>query len=783
MAAVSRHPSPPTGRAAHAGRSFVAAALVALGLTIGHLPVASGAAAADASAVLDRTLEDVAFVERGPGRSPDLLTLDVDESSFGVVHVSLLRRTTTWASVAEVSVTLELSFDGNSPWLMPLGADRIAIISTTSTGLTLVNPIAVDTASEPALRVLPSAAVELVATEAGVADTTGDGTAELILVGYSPGLTDPCPPPLIAVLSVGDESSSIVGPKFIEPHDPEALVRVAGGALGEFDGRPGVDLLTHAYEGCPDDSDVVERHHLLAIRLADLSTIVDIPTADGEALIAAPWSSPLSLIDVDDDGRDEAIMTTDMGLKIVDPVDRWRSTTFGDPGAVLLAPMRPASGGASAVWLQRANDPASSGITTARLTRVDGSLRVDEAAARPLPGVSTDDLEAARALIQSTALNQYPAPVLIADLDLDGCADISAPLVSIGCAGSGSIERGPTWLDSRPIGVVGESSDHRLLVAVGVDWYPYFGGPIAPSPAAGRPPGAWRYGPSNRFVLAEVPLPSTDATLSAPVAAPTMDDLVSTDGIIELKWATGTRLLMRVSRDAPTGPTVDAAAVMTRHGFLYGESFEGEFAGALSAFGLESTDDGAGTSTQRFDLPTHIQAVTGTLADRWTVTIAALDPSGALSDPVQATAILDRTAPPLTMETPMLTPPWPFGATLHGSSEAGASVSLPGAVAVSAGPDGSFELPAQLAPWPQTLEVTAVDLAGNKAVSKVSVMGGADVRGLPWAAIGAVVLLIGVVLSSIRGVRRRQPAAGSHAAGDDATPEIEELPVRPLRPD
>jgi hypothetical protein len=175
--------------------------------------------------------------------------------------------------------------------------------------------------------------------------------------------------------------------------------------------------------------------------------------------------------------------------------------------------------------------------------------------------------------------------------------------------------------------------------------------------------------------------------------------------------------------------------------------------------------------------------VTGTLADRWTVTIAALDPSGALSDPVQATAILDRTAPPLTMETPMLTPPWPFGATLHGSSEAGASVSLPGAVAVSAGPDGSFELPAQLAPWPQTLEVTAVDLAGNKAVSKVSVMGGADVRGLPWAAIGAVVLLIGVVLSSIRGVRRRQPAAGSHAAGDDATPEIEELPVRPLRPD
>ena len=782
MAAVSRHPSRPRGRAAHPGRSFATAALVAFGLTVGQLPVASGVTSAVEPTVLDRTLEDVAFVERGAGRTPDLLTLDRDGASNGVVRVSLLRRTTTWASVAEANVMLELSFDGNTPWLMPLGPDRFAIISTTSTGSTVVTPIAVDTASEPALHLLRSAAVELVATEAGVADTTGDGTAELILVGYSPGLTDPCPPLLIAMLSAGDELSEVVRPSFVEPHDPEVLVRVAGGALGEFDGRPGVDLLTHAYEGCAADSEVVERHHLIATRLADLSTIVDIPTSEGEASIGAPWSSPLDVIDVDDDGRDEAIMTTEAGFKVVDPADGWRSTTFGGPGAVLLASTRPV-GGTLAVWLQRADDPAGSGIATARLTRVDGSLRVDEGGVRPVPDVSAEDFEAAHAWILTTALTQAPSPVLVADLDLDGCADISAPLVSIGCAGSGPIERGPAWLDSRPIGIVGDSSDRRLLVAAGVDWFPYVGGPMGPSPAAGRPPGAWRYGPSNRFVLAEVPLPATGATLSAPVVAPTMDDLVSTDGVIGFEWASGTRLLIRATPVAPGGQAFNAAEVMTRHGFLYEESFEGEFAGALSSFGLAPSDDGAGTSTQRFDLLANVLTVSGTSAERWTVTIAALDASGTLSDPVQAIAILDKAAPPLSVETPMLTPPWPFDATLHGSSEAGASVSLGGAPAISAGPDGTFELSTQLAPWPQTLEVTAVDLAGNKTVSKLSVMGGVDIRGLPWAAIGAVVLLVGVVFSSIRGVRKRQPSASSDGPGESATPEIEELPVRPLRPD
>ena len=173
----------------------------------------------------------------------------------------------------------------------------------------------------------------------------------------------------------------------------------------------------------------------------------------------------------------------------------------------------------------------------------------------------------------------------------------------------------------------------------------------------------------------------------------------------------------------------------------------------------------------------------GVQAERWTITVAALDATGALSVPVQGTAIFDRAAPPLELVTPTLTPLWPFSAGLRGTSEAGVSVSVPGQPAVTVGPDGTFELPTQLAPWPQTLEVTATDLAGNKTAKELSVMGGIDLRGLPWPAILVGLLLVGVFMSSIRGVRSTRQPAVVRALGDEVTPEIEELPVRPTRPD
>jgi hypothetical protein len=94
--------------------------------------------------------------------------------------------------------------------------------------------------------------------------------------------------------------------------------------------------------------------------------------------------------------------------------------------------------------------------------------------------------------------------------------------------------------------------------------------------------------------------------------------------------------------------------------------------------------------------------------------------------------------------------------------------------------DGTFALPVQLAPWPQDLAVRAVDPAGNESSTKASVMGGFDVRGLPWPAIGVVVVLLAVFLSSLRGVRSgsvRQARPVAVEGNDENATVIEELSV------
>jgi hypothetical protein len=134
------------------------------------------------------------------------------------------------------------------------------------------------------------------------------------------------------------------------------------------------------------------------------------------------------------------------------------------------------------------------------------------------------------------------------------------------------------------------------------------------------------------------------------------------------------------------------------------------------------------------------------------------------------------------LDTPTFSAPWPFTATMHGTSEPGASVSLTtGAgspVVVRA--DGTFDLPVQLAPWPQDVGVLAIDPAGNESRTKASVMGGVDLRGLPWPAIGVVVVLAGVFLSSLRGVRSggvRQIRQIAVDVNDENATVIEELSV------
>src|SRR6478752_2099534 len=131
MRGVSRRPSPVTVRPRRPWRgSAIAAVLLGAGLIAGPGgPVR--AADAGTSPVLDRPFIDAAFVDR-PGATPDLLTLALDESTFGLVHIALLRRQTTWTIQAQAAADLSASFDGGTPWLIQLGAGSFEMIAGTN---------------------------------------------------------------------------------------------------------------------------------------------------------------------------------------------------------------------------------------------------------------------------------------------------------------------------------------------------------------------------------------------------------------------------------------------------------------------------------------------------------------------------------------------------------------------------------------------------------------------------------------------------------------------------
>ena len=155
-------------------------------------------------------------------------------------------------------------------------------------------------------------------------------------------------------------------------------VRLAGAALGEWDDVPGLDLLANAFETCSTASDAVEPHDLVIIRLSDGAVVADHATSQREMATAGPWGSKPLVLDVDDDGRNEAVIPTEAGLRIVDPSDDWRSVPIPGPRAVPLA-ARPATGqsGTVVTWLESLDDPVAGPFGSARVSRVDLDPAVD----------------------------------------------------------------------------------------------------------------------------------------------------------------------------------------------------------------------------------------------------------------------------------------------------------------------------------------------------------------------------------------------------------------------
>ena len=763
---MSRLPSPVTRRPTRAWRSRVfAMTFVAAAVLVAHGGGTIRAADGDGASVLERPIVDAAFIERGAGRTPDLLTVAVSDE----MQLRLLRRGATWAVQSETQLTLPGPSDRAWAWLVELGPTDVAMVAPTGDGTTVVWRIHVDESGTGALTVGPPMQLGLQVTDAGVADATGDGVPDLVVAGGL-DVTSDCPSLAIAVLS--GQGLTLAFQQSIKLPGVTNNLRLGGATLGEWDGRPGIDLLANTFETCPSLPDYGEPHHLVVVRLSDGVVVVDRPTTQEEAAAANPWPNPPLALDLDGDGRNEAIVATDAGLSVLDPADGWRSTPLTEEPAVVMAALPPAGGmpGASVTWAATADEASTARIGVARLSKDGRTIAIEPSAWHVVHDATDSDIRGAVARMQGAAYDQEPTSAWVADIDGDGCPDVVAPMLWIGCKSDGP-QRGASWLTSRPLALVGDGADRRVLVADRLDWQPYLGGGQGPRPAAAGTPGAWRSGGSSPFVLAEVPLATVTASSDAPVEAPTIGHAASRDGVIEMGWPPGLRLLIRAVPLSLTAPSPESTVLATRAGFLTGDTTDGELDQLLPA--VAATSGPSTSSTASYDLLDNVVTSDGQQADRWLVTAASLDASGAISDPVQVTAVVDRVAPDLSLVAPPFSLPWPFSATLHGTSEAGASVSLPGASPVVVGSDGSFELPAQLAPWPQTLQVSAVDPASNATLSQISVMGGADLQDVPWPGVGAVVVLAAAFVTSMRGVRPQRAAVRTVGARGTATSRVQ----------
>jgi hypothetical protein len=723
---------------------------------------------------LDRPIVDVALVARADGQpTPDLLTLSTVGQGPGGVAVALLRREDTWSPIIEETIGVGSATGGSKPWLVELGARRFAVLAVDpDTGRTFVTAVSV--AGDPDIGhplAQATTTIDLVVTDAGAADTDGDGIAELVVTGVV-GQPDSPPRCVQTIVEVIDGSS--LAPRAAYPMTDR---RLAGAAIGEWDGRPGADLLAYVAEGDPctigSTADPEELSGLLAIRLRDGSAIVERPLHS----FVDPPGLPLAL-DLDDDGRDEALVRDGPSLVLLDPSRRWSAIAVAADGAapMLAAPSEgPDAHGGRIAWFGPEGTRSGMVVSMTGVFRArTGEIVVTTPSSRELPGLPSTRGELGRLVMQDAATLQQAPQVWRGDLDGDGCPEVLAPLVTAECDGQLSLRAGALWLATRPLTTFDVGANRELLVAPAMDWDPVLGRPLAPTPSAAGAPGAWRHGPSVGFVLSE--LRAGDATYFAtyPIPRPTIDRIAVREHATDVPGFTGARVLVRSEttklkdRRPPVAPTLEA--------FLGRSVDPGELVSLARIPVPSGAEAGRDGSFVRVPLP-DILTSADVPVEGWAVSMSQLNDWGEIAPPVAGTVARDTTGPSLALETPFTSAPWPWEASLHGRSERGVMVSIGDGPPVETDRLGRFVIPAQLAPWPQTVAVTAVDPSGNATTATVSVIGGVDYREFPWPAILATVLILGALIGAVRSgrggaVRELVPAS----LDDEPFPEIEDLP-------
>ena len=762
-----------------AARLAIAAA-VTLGVIISLTAPAMAAMEPEHSAnLLDQPIVDLAVLAPDiAGLAPRLLTLQLDPDASGRIRAAILRRDDVWRLASRVVVDLPSSDSGafDPPWLIGLSAASFALIAVEpGADRTVVVGLRTDggprgfAPEEGDRQVLPIA-IEA----AGAADVDGDGAPELVLTATSsrqPELT--CAGSDVWVL---DGITLVIERTFTVPER-----RLASGVLGRFDETPGDDLLAYAAPGCPVPPEGVGDLSLVGVRLIDGNVFVD--RAAVSSISMPSTGSPLRL-DIDDDGADEVMALTPQGLAVMDPRNDWQGTRVASAQAVPLFAGLPLTRGgehaAAVAWLEPSSGrgPGSVGTEHIRRDPVDGGLHGSSATVMFAGGMT----EHRWSLIQATSLANAqagrPSVAWRAAIADQGCPDVLLPGAVLTCD-AGDLRPGAAWFATRPVTFIGDGPARRLLVASGVGWDPERTVPDTPAPWAAAPIGWWRHGPSTPFVLAE--LPAGDALYVSEVPAPgaTIESVTAPDLSTTIAGSTGSRFVV-------TATALAEAAIEA--------STEVDLAGALGALGapLAST---ARAGVTRVPVPhggqsgvdagavsvslDEVTLIDGSPATRWIVTVVPIDDWGEVGDPVAGAVRRDLVGPALVIEAPFSSAVWPFTAEIAGSAETGAVIRLDGTAQSKLDPSGRFTVRTPLAPWPQTLRITATDASGNVTVRELSVVGGIDYRSFPWPLIAAITLLVVTAVFGLRG------AAGSRSMNPRPSIEIEDLPpaTKPLPAD
>jgi hypothetical protein len=743
-----------------------------LGLTLWAClaPSATAAEMAPPANRLEMPMADLAILDEpasigGEPVPPRLLVLDAADPAPAHARLTVLLRRSVWDPIATHDVDLERD-DVTARWLVALGERRYALIATaptsvTGTGHAIVVGLEVrELGGSTAIVETARARVERAIEYAGAADVDGFGAAELI-VGLRPQFDDSgsCG---TTSLQLMDSASLDARRKFDLPG------QLGGGALGRWDDVPGDDLLVYAASDCPPGGPA--NAGLVTLRLRDgTASSLTVPIS-GPALNNV---TPLR-IRLDGAPRDRAVVPVDQGVAIVDPGNGDLHVFAEEPGIPLVAGPDPdAQGPATRIaWFD-------GDLHAARFRHgPDGSIVASTPSELAFGTLDDGRRSLLVRAIHTDVFTQGLSSAWLGDVVDDGCADLILPGAILPC-GADAMRPAAAWLATRPVAAMPIEGRRGLLIAAGLGWDPAMGLPVTPTPLAAGPDGWWRHGPSSPFAISEVRGNDAIYFREFPSPAATIEKTTARDGTTLLPGFTGTRLFVLATplADEEEGPDVAPAPL---EGLTTGAGPDAVVSTVRVPVpaGNESGRDGSFTSLSLDE----VRFPDGRSASRWAIQVVPINDWGEVGFPVVRTITRDAVGPTLNFQTPFTSPVWPFLARLPGRAEPGSTLSLEGAGEIPVDERGRFTIETRLAPWPQTLRLTATDATGNASIIEFSIVGGIDYRQFPWALIAALSLL-GIVAARGLAAAGRTRGGGVEATpwstgmlDDAAMPEIEELP-------